>query len=463
MEKLTKLSGWKAMARYLGRSERTVQLWETERALPVHRIPGVKGWTVYAYVEEIDAWMANDSLGADEKSPRADARDAGTVDREPGLLVLPFDWRVPPIDRWTANAFAEELIGRFAFHEPTMRVLSATTSRNLRQALPSTDALGRGLAVRYLVEGSVSGTDAAPLVDVRIVDAQRDRVLLASRFAPAQTPSSAFMGLVARAIVEHFSLVVAGALVEPRCLEAVDPRCFLRYLEGVRRFDEAGDDALRAARDALDDALRIEPRFAAAHALLGLVALQLAATGTLSVRQALETAQSAALCSRRAHDRDDSARLTAAFLDAAILLESCSEPERASRRWSDALLAMPASLASSGRLYERRSTIGPRVSNARSPERRRMPGGTAAVTAAALDDVIRADPANVFATVLRAMIDGRPPASASGSAPSDGMAGTRRSTLPRVGRHASERPPASDGAAPDDGRDGGAAGTRPAG
>ena len=52
-----RLESWKEIASYLRRDVRTVQRWEQERGLPVHRIPGAaKGAGVYAIRVEIDAW-----------------------------------------------------------------------------------------------------------------------------------------------------------------------------------------------------------------------------------------------------------------------------------------------------------------------------------------------------------------------------------------------------------------------
>ena len=53
-----RLDSWKAIAAYLGRDERTVQRWERKLALPVRRLPGGRGTSVFAYAAELDAWLA---------------------------------------------------------------------------------------------------------------------------------------------------------------------------------------------------------------------------------------------------------------------------------------------------------------------------------------------------------------------------------------------------------------------
>ena len=50
------LDSWKEIASYLGRSVRTVQMWEKNEGLPVHRHQHQNAGTVYAYASEIDAW-----------------------------------------------------------------------------------------------------------------------------------------------------------------------------------------------------------------------------------------------------------------------------------------------------------------------------------------------------------------------------------------------------------------------
>ena len=53
----TRLDSWKAIAEYLGRNARTVTRWASGRGLPVHRVPGGKRSAVFAFKDEIDAWL----------------------------------------------------------------------------------------------------------------------------------------------------------------------------------------------------------------------------------------------------------------------------------------------------------------------------------------------------------------------------------------------------------------------
>ena len=52
-----RLDGWKDIAAYLAKSERTVKRWEVDRGLPIHRVPGGAKASVYAHPSELDQWL----------------------------------------------------------------------------------------------------------------------------------------------------------------------------------------------------------------------------------------------------------------------------------------------------------------------------------------------------------------------------------------------------------------------
>jgi phage terminase Nu1 subunit (DNA packaging protein) len=56
-----RLDSWKEIASYLDRAVRTVQRWERDLGLPIRRLEGGKRDIVYAFAEEIDAWLAENS------------------------------------------------------------------------------------------------------------------------------------------------------------------------------------------------------------------------------------------------------------------------------------------------------------------------------------------------------------------------------------------------------------------
>jgi hypothetical protein len=57
------LNGWKEIAAYFRKGVRTVQRWEVEMDLPVHRLAGPKGEVVYAVPAELDEWRRTQERG----------------------------------------------------------------------------------------------------------------------------------------------------------------------------------------------------------------------------------------------------------------------------------------------------------------------------------------------------------------------------------------------------------------
>ena len=73
----TRLDSWKEIAAYLKRDIRTVQRWEKQEALPVHRHLHDERGTAYAYSGEIDDWLRDRSRRGGDATAAPDATAAG--------------------------------------------------------------------------------------------------------------------------------------------------------------------------------------------------------------------------------------------------------------------------------------------------------------------------------------------------------------------------------------------------
>ena len=76
------LSSWKEIAQYFNRGVRTVQRWEAELGMPVHRPHGGSRTAVMAIREELDTWMASRPIRNSPLSHRS-----GTNGHENGHAV----------------------------------------------------------------------------------------------------------------------------------------------------------------------------------------------------------------------------------------------------------------------------------------------------------------------------------------------------------------------------------------
>ncbi len=80
-----RLRGWKEIGRFFGVDERTAKRWEAQRGLPVHRVPGEPRAPVFAYSDELQAWVEG-SRGP-EPAAAAEPLSAEAVERRPWLTV----------------------------------------------------------------------------------------------------------------------------------------------------------------------------------------------------------------------------------------------------------------------------------------------------------------------------------------------------------------------------------------
>ena len=76
--------GWKEIADYLGTSPRTVQRWEQEKGLPVRRVPGSSGHSVFADSRELDNWLALGEQLAAKHPTAAEPMPAPESSERPG-------------------------------------------------------------------------------------------------------------------------------------------------------------------------------------------------------------------------------------------------------------------------------------------------------------------------------------------------------------------------------------------
>lgn len=74
-----RLGSWKEIAAFFECDERTLRRWEKERGLPIHRTPGGGGGKVFAYTDELSAWLATPRAAQAPPvvmQPRSDAASA---------------------------------------------------------------------------------------------------------------------------------------------------------------------------------------------------------------------------------------------------------------------------------------------------------------------------------------------------------------------------------------------------
>ncbi len=64
-----RLDSWKAIADYLDRDRTTVMRWERTGGLPVRRVQGGAGRSVFAFKDELDRWLAGGGVASADRTP----------------------------------------------------------------------------------------------------------------------------------------------------------------------------------------------------------------------------------------------------------------------------------------------------------------------------------------------------------------------------------------------------------
>ncbi len=164
-----RLDSWKEIAAYLKRGARTVQRWEREESLPVHRLKHEKLGSVFAYRSELDAWWAR-------RGTVLQSHPASTV------AVLPLADLSPDKDQqYFCEGMAEELtaaLGRL----PGVQVASRTALVQAAGQAAGCREIGRRLAVGSLLEGSVRKSGSRVRIAVRLTDAEKGFQLWSAQY-----------------------------------------------------------------------------------------------------------------------------------------------------------------------------------------------------------------------------------------------------------------------------------------
>lgn len=159
-----RLDSWKAIARYLGRSVRTVRRWEQQEGMPVHRLMHQSQASVYAFRQELDDWReARVLIPSDPQSDKLSSRPVrdtpSAKDVAAAIAVLPFNFAGPdPSQAWVADGLTEEMIGGFS-RLARIRVTSRTSSAAFKGSDRDSSTIADMLGVTYLLGAASWGMD----------------------------------------------------------------------------------------------------------------------------------------------------------------------------------------------------------------------------------------------------------------------------------------------------------------
>jgi TolB-like protein len=334
----SRLDSWKEIALYLHRDVTTVQRWEKQEGMPVHRHLHHKRGSVYALSSELDAWRQSRKLRLDEaQEPVLEARVdlVGQQKTVPGglrwfvlsaavmilatlltlvyvatrnrggdasrpkirsLAVLPLqNLSGDPSQDFIADGMTEELIGRLSgIHG--LRVISRTSSMHFKNTQLALPEIARMLAVDAIVEGSLVREGQQIRVHAQLIRAATDEHIWAGEYQRNYESILEVQGEVARSILEQIELNLSPEertrLVSGR---PVDPQAYENYLKGRYYFNQRTEDALHKSIASFQQAVTGDPGYALAYSGLAEAYAMLGFRGGLPSKDALSGAKKAAL------------------------------------------------------------------------------------------------------------------------------------------------------------------------
>ena len=99
---MNRLDTWKEIAVYLGREVRTAQRWSKREGLPVHRHFHARASTIYAFRDEVDAWLEMRRPVTSERAPKKERSERVAECLNPKLLAA----LRAPVRSWLQDAVA---------------------------------------------------------------------------------------------------------------------------------------------------------------------------------------------------------------------------------------------------------------------------------------------------------------------------------------------------------------------
>jgi adenylate cyclase len=255
-----RLDSWKEIAAYLRRGARTVQRWEREEGLPVHRLRHDKLGSVYAWRSELDRWWAARSARPPDAPPSPSAEESS-------VAVLPFaDLSRDRDQGYFCEGVAEEITSALG-RVDGLRVASRASAFRYRKGSADSLEIARRLRVRTLLAGSVRKAGERLRVTVDLADARTGYQLWAQTYDRDLRDVFAVQDEIARAVVAALRLTLtppqAARLWRPGTR---DPQAYDCYLRGRAHYERYGTRDVEAAAACFARAVEIDPAYPQAHA-----------------------------------------------------------------------------------------------------------------------------------------------------------------------------------------------------
>ena len=233
--------------------------------------------------------------------PRVQPMSHAPAIPEKSIAVLTFENRSEDkANAYFADGIQDEILTRLS-KIADLKVISRTSTQHYKSAPENLPEIARQLGVAHILEGSVQKTGDTVRVNVQLIKAANDSHVWADTFDRKLIDIFSVESEVAKAIADQLRAKLTGREEQEIAAKPTDnPEAYDAYLRGVAYILKAATSPATTlgAQKYLREAVRLDPKFALAWALLARVdaishlAFNLQATAGLTeeTRQAAETA-----------------------------------------------------------------------------------------------------------------------------------------------------------------------------
>jgi eukaryotic-like serine/threonine-protein kinase len=219
------------------------------------------------------------------------------------IAVLPFEnLSRDPDNAYFAEGIQDEILTRLS-KIADLKVISRTSTRQYKSASANVPEIAKQLGVAHVLEGSVQKSGDAVRVNVQLIRAADDSHIWADTFDRKLTDTFSVESEVAKAIADQLGAKLTGQEEQVLAAKPTDnPDAYDAYLRGLAYSLKPANNTANSlgAQKYLREAVRLDPKFARAWALLSSVnslgyltkTLQPTAALREEARQAVETALS---------------------------------------------------------------------------------------------------------------------------------------------------------------------------
>src|SRR5437867_1352381 len=220
---------------------------------------------------------------------------------EKSIAVLPFEnLSEEKANAYFADGIQDEILTRLS-KIADLKVISRRSTQHYKSAPENLPEIAKQLSVAHILEGSVQKSGDAVRVNVQLIKAANDSHLWADILDRKLTDIFSVESDVAKAIADQLRVKLTGREEQVIAAKPTDnPEAYDAYLRGLAYTLKTNDTAANAlaAQKYLREAVRLDPKFALAWALLSYVDARGYITQSLQpmpalceeARQAAETA-----------------------------------------------------------------------------------------------------------------------------------------------------------------------------